>query len=111
MMSLNMSFVICSKYFNIPAPSNRSPPATFKSTKASRGDLLEGAGSMDVMCSINSWDHLKDPARQVCRSLVVNGEACTCPSNIHDTLVLVVVPNKQTNTVLRTRPVVSVIHR
>ena len=32
-------------YINyIPGPSNRSPPATFKSTKASRGDLLEGAG-------------------------------------------------------------------
>ena len=28
----------------VPAPSNRSPPATFKSTKASKGDLLEGAG-------------------------------------------------------------------
>ena len=25
-----------------PAPSNRSPPATFKSAKATRGDLLEG---------------------------------------------------------------------
>ena len=30
--------------YHIPGPSNRSPPATFKSTKASRGDLLEGAG-------------------------------------------------------------------
>ena len=29
---------------NIPGPSNRSPPATFRSGKASRGDLLEGAG-------------------------------------------------------------------
>ena len=28
----------------IPAPSNRSPPDTFKSTKVTRGDLLEGAG-------------------------------------------------------------------
>ena len=28
----------------IPAPSNRSPPATFKSAKATGGDLLEGAG-------------------------------------------------------------------
>ena len=28
----------------VPGPSNRSPLATFKSTKASRGDLLEGAG-------------------------------------------------------------------
>ena len=28
----------------IPGPSNRSPRATFRSAKASRGDLLEGAG-------------------------------------------------------------------
>ena len=27
---------------SIPAPSNRSPPTTFKSPKATRGDLLEG---------------------------------------------------------------------
>ena len=33
----------------VPGPSNRSPPATFKSTKASRGDLLEGAGN-GVLC-------------------------------------------------------------
>ena len=33
----------CSKTScSIPAPSNRSPPATFKSAKATRGDLLEG---------------------------------------------------------------------
>ena len=29
---------------HVPAPSNRSPPDTFKSTKATRGDLLEAAG-------------------------------------------------------------------
>ena len=29
---------------HLPAPSNRSPPATFKSPKATRGDLLEGPG-------------------------------------------------------------------
>ena len=28
----------------LPAPSNRSPPATFKSAKATRGDLLEVPG-------------------------------------------------------------------
>ena len=35
---------------NIPAPSNRSPPATFKSAKATRGDLLEGPGIYIYIC-------------------------------------------------------------
>ena len=41
----------------IPAPSNRSPPATFKSAKASRGDLslLEGAGIYIYICT--QYDH------------------------------------------------------
>ena len=33
-------------FSHIPGPSNRSPPATFRSAKASRGDLLEGAGTV-----------------------------------------------------------------
>ena len=38
--------------FHLPGPSNRSPLATFKSTKASRGDLLEGAGTCPG-CSVS----------------------------------------------------------
>ena len=34
---------VCNQLCHIPGPSNRSPPATFKSTKAS-GGVLEGAG-------------------------------------------------------------------
>ena len=33
---------------NLPGPSDRSPPATFESTKASRGDVLEGAGNCPI---------------------------------------------------------------